>query len=102
MSGLGAGIARAIAGEVWHELTMTEHVRITADGSVTLPADVRERLGVAEGDTLLIEETEDGVVLRSVAHAIAAAQALVRLRMTDRERASVDAFLAGRRADGGE
>ena len=51
------------------------------NGRVVLPADVRKRLGLAEGGDLLMEETPDGLVLRTVAQAVAHAQAIA-LRYT--------------------
>jgi AbrB family looped-hinge helix DNA binding protein len=38
-------------------------VPIQANGQVTLPADVRERLGLKEGDLVAIEETPEGVLI---------------------------------------
>lgn len=81
---------------------MTAQVTITASGRMSLPADVRKRLGVANGGALLIEETPDGVILRTVEQAVARAQAIVRQYIGDDPSASVDAFLASRRAESGE
>lgn len=81
---------------------MTLHVTITPNGRMSLPADIRKRLGLAGGGELLIEETADGVILRTVAQSIAQAQALARKYTQGNPNASVDAFLARRRADSGE
>ena len=81
---------------------MTVRVTITASGRMSLPADIRKRLGVAKGGALLVEETPDGVILRTVGQSIAHARALVRHYTGDDPSASVDAFLANRRADSGE
>ena len=81
---------------------MTVQVTITANGRMSLPADIRKRLGLAQGGALLIEETEGGVILRTPAQAIAHAQALARQYTGTGPEASVDAFLARRRADPGE
>jgi AbrB family looped-hinge helix DNA binding protein len=81
---------------------MTIQVAIAANGRMSLPADIRKRLGVSEGGALLIEELPDGIVLRTVEQSIAHAQALARRYTADKPEASVDAFLAGRRADTGE
>jgi AbrB family looped-hinge helix DNA binding protein len=80
---------------------MTVQVTITANGRMSLPADLRKRLGLAGGGALLIEETPDGIVLRTVAQSIAHAQALAREYTGDKPEASVDAFLANRRAETG-
>ncbi len=81
---------------------MTVRVAITPNGRMSLPADIRKRLGLADGGALLIEETPDGIVLRTVAQSIAYAQALARKYTADKPEASVDAFLANRRAESGE
>ena len=55
---------------------MTVQVTITPNGRMSLPANIRKRLGLAVGGTLLVEETEEGVILRTVAQAISHAQTL--------------------------
>lgn len=81
---------------------MTYQVKITPNGRLVLPADVRRRLGLTEGGALLIEETADGVILRTVDQAVAHARELARRYTASNPHSSVDAFLAGRRADSGE
>jgi len=81
---------------------MTVQVMITAGGRMSLPADIRKRLGLAGGGALLVEETDDGVILRTVAQSIAHAQALAKQFAGDADQASVDAFLARRREESGE
>ncbi|SKB36026.1 AbrB/MazE/SpoVT family DNA-binding domain-containing protein [Sphingopyxis flava] len=81
---------------------MTVQVTITPNGRMSLPADIRKRLGLASGGSLLVEETPDGVILRTVAQSIAHARALAKKYTAGRPETSVDAFLAGRREDSGE
>jgi AbrB family looped-hinge helix DNA binding protein len=81
---------------------MTIQIAITPNGRLSLPADIRKRLGLAGGGSLLVEETPDGVILRTVAQSVAHARALARKYTEGRPDASVDAFLANRRADSGE
>jgi len=81
---------------------MTYHLNVAPNGRVVLPVEVRRRLGLSEGGDLLMEETPDGLVLRTVAQAVAHAQAIARRYLADRPEVSVDAFLANRRADSGE
>jgi AbrB family looped-hinge helix DNA binding protein len=81
---------------------MTYHLNVAPNGRVVLPAEVRKRLGLSEGGDLLMEETPDGLVLRTVAQAVAHAQAIARRYLADKPDVSVDAFLASRRADSGE
>lgn len=81
---------------------MAMHVTLTPNGRMSLPADLRKRLGLAGGGELLIEETQDGIVLRTVAQAVAHAQALARKFTEGIPEASVDAFLSDRKIDSGE
>lgn len=80
---------------------MTIQISITPSGRLSLPADIRNRLGLAGGGSLIVEETPDGVILRTVAQSVAHARALARKYTADRPDASVDAFLANRREDSG-
>lgn len=82
---------------------MTIQVTITPNGRMSLPADLRKRLGLADGGAVFLEETEDGVVLRTAAQAVAHAQAIAkRFAKSRKDDASVDAFLANRRTESGE
>ena len=85
--------------ESLHAVTL--QVTITPNGRMSLPAGLRKRLGLEGGGAVLIEETADGVILRTVTQAVARAQAIAK-KYTDHPDASVDAFLAQRRADSGE
>ena len=40
-----------------------KYVRIQEKGQVTLPADIRKRLGLKKGDLVAVEETPDGVLI---------------------------------------
>ena len=81
---------------------MTVQITITPNGRMTLPAEIRKRLGLTAGGALLIEEAADGVILRTVAQSIAHAQALAKKYTGDSIDASVDAFLSRRREESGE
>ncbi|MGT2516854.1 AbrB/MazE/SpoVT family DNA-binding domain-containing protein (plasmid) [Sphingomonas panni] len=80
---------------------MTLQVNITANGRMSLPSDIRKRLGLVGGGAVLIEETDDGVILRTMDQAVAKAQAIAK-RYAAHPDASVDAFLATRRRNSGE
>jgi AbrB family looped-hinge helix DNA binding protein len=80
---------------------VTIQVNITPNGRMSLPAVIRKRLGLESGGAVLIEETADGVILRTVSQAVARAQAIAK-KYASHPDASVDAFLASRLSDGGE
>ena len=81
---------------------MAYHVKITASGRSSLMAALRKRLGLSGGGELLVEETDNAIVLRTAAQAVANAQAIAHRYTGDNPAASVDAFLAQRRNDSGE
>ncbi len=81
---------------------MTLQINITPTGRMSLPADVRKRLGLTDGGAVYLDETEDGVVLRTASQAVARAQALAKQYTGDNPDASVEAFLARRREESGE
>lgn len=81
---------------------MTLQINITANGRMSLPADVRKRLGLTGGGAVYLDETDDGVVLRTANQAVARAQALAKQYTGDNPDASVEAFLARRREESGE
>jgi AbrB family looped-hinge helix DNA binding protein len=41
-------------------------VKVTRKGQTTIPAAFREKLGIREGDRLVVEATENGVLFRLV------------------------------------
>jgi antitoxin PrlF len=45
---------------------MQKHAKVTSKGQVTLPREIRRRLGVRTGDRLLFEEDEQGIRLTAV------------------------------------
>ena len=81
---------------------MGHRLTVASNGRVVLPADVRRRLGLLQGGDMVMEETSDGLVLRTVAQSVAHAQAILRRHLQDRPDVSVDDFLARRHEDSGE
>ncbi len=81
---------------------MTVHVTIMPNGRMSLPADIRRRLGLSGGGEVVLEEAEDGVILRTLEQTVARAQAIARRYTADDPDSSVDSFLAARRAEWGE
>ena len=78
----------------------TVEVKVEANGRVLLPADVRRKLGLQPGDTLLLDVTDDGILLwtrqmaarslrdlvsRSVPAKISLVDELSRMRRADEE-----------------
>lgn len=53
-------------------------VKIVDGGKLVIPASFREKLGIAVGDTVMVELAEDGLRIRSASAAIRAAQDIVR------------------------
>ena len=81
---------------------MTVQVAVTATGRMSLPADIRKRLGLVGGGLVIVEETPSGVMLRTVPQAVAYAQALSKRYTDGNPDATVAAFLANRRSESGE
>ena len=81
---------------------MTVQIRITPAGRMSLPSGIRKRLGLANGGSVLIEETDDGIIMRTASQAVSHAQALAKKYTEGREDASVASFLANRREESGE
>ena len=78
---------------------MAAQVKISANGRVSIPADVRARLGLKDGDMLSFEETEEGLVFRTMEQRIRRAQALSRKALKGKPRMTVDDFIAEKRAE---
>ena len=73
---------------------MTIQVNATPNGRMSLPIDIRRRLGLIDGGPVLVEETQDGIVLRTVSQAVTRAQAISRALLEGKPDVSVDAFIA--------
>jgi AbrB family transcriptional regulator (stage V sporulation protein T) len=73
-------------------------VRIAAGGRVVIPADVRQGLGVKEGDELLITRDGDGIRMTTVQQAVKEVQAFFGQFKKPGE-SVVDEFLASRREE---
>lgn len=78
---------------------MVAQVKISANGRVCIPADVRARLGMKDGDVLTLDETDDGVVLRTVDQRVRRAQAAYREMMKGKPDFTVDDFLREKREE---
>lgn len=45
---------------------MQSVVKVTRRGQTTIPAHIRQELGIKEGDKLLVEATEQGVLFKPI------------------------------------
>ena len=45
---------------------MRNIVKVTRRGQTTIPAEIRQKLGIKEGDKLLVEATEQGVLFKPI------------------------------------
>ena len=63
--------------------------RVMPDGRVSLPADLRKRHGLAQGGEVIVEDTGDAIVLRTLDQVVARAQALSRQLIAGRSGASM-------------
>jgi AbrB family looped-hinge helix DNA binding protein len=80
---------------------MTVQVTVTASGRMSLPADIRKKLGLAKGGAVFVDETPEGVMLRTTDQILARARALS-MQYDSVKGASVDDFLAGRAVESGQ
>jgi AbrB family looped-hinge helix DNA binding protein len=44
---------------------MTKIIQINGRGTLTLPKELRQRFGIKAGGRVVVEETEDGILLRA-------------------------------------
>lgn len=74
-------------------------VTVSPSGRLSIPADVRKRLGLERGGKLMLEESEHGLTLTTFDQRVRHAQALYRKYSAGRRATSVDEFIAQKRAD---
>jgi bifunctional DNA-binding transcriptional regulator/antitoxin component of YhaV-PrlF toxin-antitoxin module len=74
--------------------------RVMRDGRIGVPAQVRSRRGVAQGDEVIVEDPGDAMMPRRLDQVVAQAQALSRKLLAGKTGASVDDFLADRMRHG--
>lgn len=70
--------------------------KVTASGRMSLPADLRRRYGLSRGGQVLVDDTGDAIVLRTIEQAVKRAQAASRRLIAGRSGASVDDYLKER------
>ena len=69
---------------------------VMPDGRVSLPAELRKKYGLAQGDEVIVEDAGDAIVHRTIDQMVARAQALSRKLVAGKAGASVEDFLADR------
>jgi AbrB family looped-hinge helix DNA binding protein len=74
------------------------HTKLGDDRRVAIPAKVCDRLGIAAGDPLVLEETADSLRLIPCAHVLREVQAVFAAHRTEGE-SLVDELIAARRAE---
>jgi AbrB family transcriptional regulator, stage V sporulation protein T len=57
---------------------MSYHAKLIKGGKIVIPAELRRELGFKEGDTLVFERGESGVVLKTYEQVIREVQAKVK------------------------
>lgn len=78
---------------------MSTRVKITPNGRLSLPADIRKRHGLGRGGDVLIEDRGDEIVIWPLNRAVARAQEISRRLTAEKQGASVEDFLADRRRE---
>lgn len=81
---------------------MTYYAKVIAGGKIVIPAEIRRELGIADGDSLVVERDDAGsLVIKTYAQIVREVQdEFRRLRGPDLETTSVvDELLADRRLD---
>ena len=81
------------------ERAMTYDAKVISGGKVVIPAELRRKMGIAAGDTLIFEEDEDGrVVLKTYGQVVREVQEEFR-RLIPPGVSLVDDLLAERRRE---
>lgn len=75
-----------------------QRVRIIEGGKLIIPAPMRRELGIATGDTVLVELEDGELRVRSLTQAIARAQAILR-RHVPQGGSLADELIADRRRE---
>jgi len=74
------------------------HVKVVEGGKIAIPAALRRKYGFEVGKTLVVDDTPNGVTIRTLDDAVAAAQAIV-ARFVPPGYSLSDELIADRRAE---
>ena len=66
---------------------MSETTRVTRKGQTTIPQELREKYGLEPGDTVIWQETDDGIVLKKSRNT--EARGILAGEMTEEERREI-------------
>jgi bifunctional DNA-binding transcriptional regulator/antitoxin component of YhaV-PrlF toxin-antitoxin module len=75
---------------------------VSPSGRLSLPAEFRKAVGLERGGNVIVELDGKDIRIRTIAEAVARAQAMSRRLLAGKPNLSVDDFLAHRREDWGE
>jgi bifunctional DNA-binding transcriptional regulator/antitoxin component of YhaV-PrlF toxin-antitoxin module len=78
---------------------MNIRATLTASGRLSLPATLRKKYGLIAGTEVVVTDTGDALMVRSVDQVIAQSQARVKALGLAARGASVDDFLADRKVE---
>lgn len=79
-------------------ITEREVVRLGKNGRIVIPAHLREKLGLREGEEIILSSGPDGIILCSAADARRNAQRRM-MKYRKKGRSAVDEFIAERRKE---
>lgn len=74
------------------------HVRIIEGGKIVIPAVLRRKHGFAVGQTLVVQDSDNGVTIHSLDEAISHAQAIM-AKIAPPDRVLSDELIADRRRE---
>ena len=74
-------------------------IKVAANGRMTLPADVRKRMGLENGGNLILNESDRGLELTNFRQRVKRAQELYEKYSKGKKTFSVDEFIAMKREE---
>lgn len=78
---------------------MSHHAKLIKGGKVVIPADLRREFGFEEGDTLVFERGENGLVIKTYEQVVREVQAEFLALLGEGAGSMVDELIAERRAE---
>jgi AbrB family looped-hinge helix DNA binding protein len=74
-------------------------IKVAANGRMTLPADVRKRMGLENGGNLMLKESDLGLELTNFRQRAKKAQSLYKKYSRGKDQLTVDDLITQKRAD---